>query len=437
VVRFLDLCAVFVASAVACSNGVTESGPKSVARDSSSSGDGSTFQRATLTVTAHVESSDSALAAAVGSPTGLLRNALVTLQRQGRTGSVSTDSTDAVGTARFADLVPGSYVITVVRLLTSAEIAGFRSADADVNAFGGGLVVEVGAPTTAATVEVAAGRRGSLVISELFAYSPKFGPLGISEYRFGMFIELYNNSDTTIYLDGTIIGEGLAWFRWYHEAIDCVHMEKWRNDPDGIWAINFDAFPGTGQDHPLAPGGATVVATDAIDHRAVLAGFLDLSGADFEMHGSNDVDNPGVPNMIDVGVQEPGATVDGHGLWFRGEGATFLASPVDVTTLPRDSLPVSSPWYVRMPRDAILDVYSTSETPAGEAASSALGYPLCPQIVNSVFDRQYANLYDRQVALSMRRKVFATLPDGRVILLRTRSSANDFVLEAPTPGKVP
>jgi hypothetical protein len=435
-VRFLDLCALFVASAAACSYGVTESG-SSRAHDSSSSDGGGTFQRATLTVTVQVESPDSALAAAVGSPGGLLRNAVVTLRRQGQSGGVSTDSTGTAGTATFADLVPGSYVITVVRLLTSAETAGFRSTDVDVNAFGGGLVVDVGAPTTAATVEVAAGRRGSLVISELFAYSPKFGPQGITEYRFGMFLELYNNSDTTIYLDGKIIGEGLAWFRWYHEAIDCVHMEKWRNDPEGIWAISFDAFPGTGQDHPLAPGGATVVATDAIDHRAVLAGFLDLSGADFEMRGSNDVDNPGVPDMIDVGLQEPGASVDGHGLWFRGEGATFVASPVDVSSLSRDSLPVNSPWYVRIPQDAILDVYSTSETPAGEAASSALGYSLCPQLLNTVFDRQYASLFDRQAPLSMRRKVFATLPDGRVILLRTRSSANDFELAGPTPGKVP
>jgi hypothetical protein len=405
--------------------------------DTTGTDGGGTVQRATLTVTARVSGPDSALAVLVGSPSGVLRAAAVTIQRQGSAGSVVSDTTDAVGQAAFPALLPGSYVVSVVRLLAPAEIAQLDSADRDVNAFGGGAVVTVAAPATDAPVAVAAGRRGALVISEMFSPRPYETTVQYNEYDYGQFIELYNNADTTIYLDGKIIGRGISWYRDFPPpGNSCVDMERWRNDPDGIWMRYLDAFPGTGRQYPLAPGQAVVVATDAIDHRTILPDFLDLSGADFEFEGPTDVDNPAVPNMVDLSLGVFGGGYFTHGLWFD-EGAYVLADAVDVAALPHDNLPVVSPEYLRMPAASLLDVFTTGKIPAGEAEAAASGWPLCPQIVNTRFDRQYANLYDRQVLRSMRRRVFGRLPDGRVILMRTRSSANDFELAAPTPGVVP
>jgi hypothetical protein len=404
--------------------------------DTTGTDDGGAVQRATLTVTARVSGPDSALAARVGSPGGVLRDAAVTIQRQGSAGTTTSDTTDPAGQVAFPGLLPGSYVVSVVRLLVPAEIAQLDSVDQDVNAFGGGAVVTVVAPATDAAVAVAAGRRGALVISEVFA-PDAYVESGQFVYRYGGFIELYNNADTTIYLDGKVIGRGISWFRDYSPPRTCQDMERWRNDPEGIWTKYLDAFPGPGQSHPLAPGRTVVVATDAIDHATLVPGFLDLSGADFELAGSNDVDNPAVPNMLDIGLGEWGAGLLGHGLDFADAGVVFVADPVDVDSLARDNLPVQDPPHVRVPRARVEDVFTTGQTPGLEAENTAEGFPLCPQLVNATMDRQYANLWDTNALRSMRRRVFGRLPDGRVILMRTRSSAADFELDAPSPGVVP
>jgi hypothetical protein len=392
--------------------------------------DTTTIQRATLTLTVSVEPADSALAAAVGSPGGVLANALVTLRRG--TGQPRFDTTDAAGTATFADLLPGAYDASAVRLLTPEETAGFDPADQDVTAFAGGALLPVAAPASSGRMAVAAGRRGSLVISENFAAEP-WAPSGIyNYYYFGHYVELYNNADTAIQLSGIVIGRGQSWFRDY-TTMTCAVNGTWRNDPDGIWAKFFDAFPPM----LLAPGATVVVATDAIDHGAIVAGMPNLAGADFEFIGSNDVDNPGVPNMIRSGLGEWSASVFGHGFITPPDGALFVALPVTVSELVQDNLPVQDPPHVRIPREKLLDVFTTSETPALEAALTAQGYPLCEQIVHQNHDRGYASLYDAKALTSMKRRVLARLPDGRILLLRTRTSRVDFETGAPSPGSVP
>jgi hypothetical protein len=393
--------------------------------------DTTTVQRATLTLIVSVAPADSALAAEVGSPGRVLDKALVTIWRG--TSQPRFDTTDATGTAAFADVLPGTYTASAVRILTPEETAVFGPADQDVNAFGGGAVIAVAAPTSSARLDVAAGRRGSLVISENFAAEP-YAPDGqYYYYYFGHYVELYNNADTAIQLNGIVIGRGQSWFRDFGPPRTCTEMERWRNDPDGIWTRFFDAFP----PRVLAPGAAVVVATDAIDHGAVVPGMPNLAGADFEFIGSNDVDNPAVPNMIRSGLAEWDAPVLGHGFRTPGDGALFVALPVTVSELLRDNLPVQDPTYVRIPREKVLDVFTTSETPALEAAATAQGYPLCAQLVHQNFDRGYASLYDPLELTSMKRRVLARLPDGRIILLRTRTSRIDFETGAPSPGVVP
>lgn len=395
--------------------------------------DTTTVQRATLTLTVTVPPADSALAAAVGSPGGVLRDAFITIRRSGSGQPSLFDTTDAAGTAAFAALLPGSYSVSVARLLTPEETAGFDPADQDVTAFGGAAQVSVAAPASAGRVDAVAGRRGSLVISESFAAEP-WAPSGIyNDYYFAHYVELYNNADTAIQLRGKVIGRGISWFRDYPNGLNCAEGEQWRNDPDGIWTRYFDAFPSM----LLAPGAAVVVATDAIDHGAIVAGMPNLTTVNFEFIGSNDVDNPAVPNMIRSGLAEWAASVLGHGLITPGDGILFVADSVAVSKLPREDLPVQNPEYVRIPRDKVLDVFTTTKTPALEAATSIAFGPICAQLVHENFDRGYASLYDGRELTSMTRLVMTTLPDGRRLLLRTRTSRNDFVTGPRSPGWVP
>ena len=400
--------------------------------DTTGTGGGGGVTKASLAVTVQVDPADATVRDALGWTSGL-PNAQVTVQRSGSAASTQTATTDASGVARFSGLLPGTYTISSERVLTAAERALLASPDADVNAFGGGATLDVAAPSASITIAAPAGRPGSLVISELFVGRPNGGHAG--EYPLASYIELYNNSDTTIYLDGKIVGRGQVWVRDYPSPLSCAEMAQWRVDPQGIWARFFYQFPGTGQTYPLAPGHATVVATDAIDERQFFPELMDLSGAQFEFIGPSDVDNPASVNMLNVGLGEWASTAFGHGLYWSGDDVTaFVASPVDVASLPHAQLPVQDPAYVRIPGDKLLDVLTSDLTPERDAT---LQYHSCGQEVNTAFDRQQAMLTDYATDVSIQRRVLFLTSTGRTVLLRTRTSARDFARTAWTPGTIP
>jgi len=394
--------------------------------------DGGTVQKASLTVTVAVKGADSVLASVLGSTGGVLTNAEVTIVRS-RSGESYTDTTDASGTVHFERILPGPYAVSVLRTLTAEEYALILAQGADINAFAGARSLEVSSPMSEGVVVASAGEPGSLVISEWF---PGLAYLPSGEgYVYGQFTELYNNSNTTIYLDGKILVQGMIHgFRaapWHN----CVGLEPWQTDPDGIWTMQYVvAFPGSGQDYPLAPGQTAVVALDAIDHREFVAGLHDLSEADFELTEGGDVDNPAVPNMVNLGR----VCCGGHGLrWGWNDVLMALGQPVDVSSLRKDYPPLLLEHWL-IPAAKILDVLVATPTPELEAVVSGLFAPLCPRIVHESFDRQPAAIVDARSLEGIQRRVFAVLPDGRKVLQRTKTSSRDFVARYPaTPGVIP
>jgi hypothetical protein len=277
------------------------------------------------------------------------------------------------------------------------------------------------------TLFAPASHRHSLVISE-WGFYPGGAP-GVGSYSFGGFLELANNSDTTVYLDGIVVGMTYTKDEEYGPGY-CARSEFVTNDPDGVWTRYFDSLPGTGHTYPLAPGATAVIATDAIDHSVIMPGGLDLSHADFEFPGLSDVDNPGVPNAIDIGLAPYWL---GHGLYF-GDLApvTFVALPLDVGALP------TTPGhdYVRVPRNRILDVVAL-------LWKHTITNAWCPHLVHRNFDRYRAQLVESpsqqldSFLHSAHRKVAYTRADGRMILQHTRTAATDFYIGPRTPGWLP
>ena len=429
VVAFMAVASTVVLLTTACKSDAALN-PGSVDTTGTGGGGGG-VTKATLAVTVIVDPADATVRDALGFTAGV-PGADVTIQRSGSAASTQTATTDVSGVARLSDLLPGSYAISTVRLLSAAERTSLASADADVNAFGGGATVSVSAPSASVRIAAPAGRPGSLVISELFVGWPNAYQAG--EYFLASYIELYNNSDTTIFLDGKIVGRGQPWSRDYASPRSCAEMAQWRLDPDGIWMHYFYQFPGSGQTYPLAPGHATVVATDAIDERQFYPELMDLSGAQFEFIGPSDVDNPASVNMIDLSLTTNADP--GHGLWWgRSDVTAFVANPVDVASLPHATLPSVEPDWVRMPASALLDVFSSSVTPA-EEANEQYGHT-CGQQVSPAIDRQQATLSGGNDSVSINRKVLFQTATGRKVLLRTRTSARDFELDKPNPGTIP
>lgn len=392
---------------------------------------GGTVQRGALTVTLTVSGEAAQVASALGAGGSGLPGVEVTIQRVG-SAEQFRQVTDSTGQVRFEGLLSGHYDVALVRLLTEAEVRSVSQAlgpdFADVNAFGGGGFAEVESPSSQASFDAVAGRRGSLVISEMYQHAS----LGTAtQYMFGRYLELYNNADTTVYLDGMLLVQGIVLLSENPER-PCSVMEQWHLDEDGIWSQWHVQFPGSGSTYPVRPGEAAVVATDAIDHRSFGSDLYDLSGADFEGFGSQDVDNPRVPNLIDVGVLRWEFAGIGHG-WYPGSaGITVLVQPVDTAGLPTEDFPgFRYPRHRRIPASAIVDLATFLEVPEAN-----LFAPYCNNLVPPAFDRRPARVLNQQLTTSIARKPLATLPDGRVILQRTRTSASDFTRSAPSPGRV-
>jgi hypothetical protein len=371
---------------------------------------------------------DSAVARKVGWSAGV-PGAVVTVSPANADTAVGPPiavlTSDSAGRVSIPDLVDGHYLVEVQRLLTAGEMARLAATE-DVVGFMANTTVERGEDT----VVVPGSHRRSIVISE-WAFNAQWGFETRTTYYYGGFLELTNNSDTTIYLDGLAVGDA------YAKAFDlrqgwCAASDFVTTDPDGVWTRFFGSVPGRGRDHPLAPGASAAIATDGIDHSALVDGALDLSHADFEFIGNADVDNPGVPNMVDLTMKFWAYMPHGlvSGFFTTSVVIAFVALPVDTASLPH----TPGNDYVRIPRDRLLDVVASR-------ANHIFQWPECPHIVHSNFDRHPARFltpsYQVAEVVSAHRKVAYTRPDGRKILQHTRSGMTDFFIAPRTPWVLP
>jgi hypothetical protein len=396
-----------------------------------------------------IDPADAAVAAALGlspvSPSGLR----VQVSRSaGSTEAPRTVTTDASGVARFEGLLEGTYAIGVERSITDAERAALAPTDQDVTAIAGGTALAVRPGTATAEVVAVAGRRGSLVISEVWPFKVETPSTTFVD---GGYIELYNNGDSTVHLDGMILGTiplvSGTLLNPSPENDVCVTYLDWRNDSTALGLGTALQFPGSGTEYPLAPGAAVIIATDAIDHRPFGAGMLDLSQADFELIGdTRDVDNPAVPNLTRLRTPQ-GVGAFGHGVSFSSgfpDAYVIARRPVEplerrTVGLGRSSRDIDMPF---VPRADVLDVFLGTWAPSVITLFESIGtgFVRCAVPWHPVWDRDAApivdsNLHDLPQAY-VRRAAY-TRTDGRVVLQRTKTSSRDWVYGPPaTPGVV-
>jgi hypothetical protein len=372
-------------------------------------------QPAAVSVTLLVRAEEPGLAAALDWPAGIPAAEVEITAEEGENGWRWNGESDASGTVRVADVPAGTYRVSVRRVLNESERTRL---DGAINAFIDERVLLLDGAADY-TWEVPAARTHSLIISEFFFRGLQV-PNAICCYYFGGFLRIHNNADSTVYLDGMILGQGFTLFADYAPLRSCAALQHMRLDPEGIWSMFFHRFPGTGRDYPVLPGRSVIVATDAIDHRPF--GAHDLSGADFELvSATGGVDNPAVPNLVDIGTQPHPL---GHGLYFNTQTVFFLAAAQDDTKLLRMREPNYPYEYARIPFNTILDsgIVVVESFLAGELVS-----PPCRELVHATTDRGYAlNLRFDQPHLSLHRRPLLTAPDGRTILQHTGNSGVDF-----------
>lgn len=319
-------------------------------------------------------------------------------------------------------LAAARYGVSLLRPLTAPE----RSSLPGISFEGLALDAEFSV-TSADTLSIMAlgATRGSLVTSEWFFTAGWYGefPYDLSGYW-----ELYNASDTTIYLDGLMLGQGFAQFIETN-PYSCSQSEKEWLPPNGVWVQRFDKFPGGGSDYPLQPGEVAVVAGYAIDHRPVFRNALDLREADFEFGSPSGVNNPDVPNMIWLG---PERAREGA-IFASGIGVPIVMLPVDPYSLPvQYTTKATSPQQFRkVPIEYILDIFAwRPATP---------GFTPCRFMINPAInvDVETRGAAPDPFLVSTHRRLLTTTGNGRRILIRTRSSKTDFEDGLRTPGVLP
>jgi hypothetical protein len=384
----------------------------------------------TITLEFRADTADLPTAGALGWADGIPDVVVTVVHEDSASGTAQTLHGSEAGTLTVEQLPAGRYRLDAVRWLTAEERARLPTGD-DAVGFLARATLSTAAASAQMAVPLVASRRRGLIISE-FKGDPIEARGTTEAYFFSGYIRLYNNADTVIYLDGLIVGSGLA-TQFDYPNFPCSLYLVYAMDPLGVWANYFHQLPGKGTDYPLRPGETAVLATDAIDHRPLYPIGLDLRAADFEFYaGASDVDNPEVPNALDVGMRP---AFLGHGLYWSSLGTVvWLARSFELATMDTQVIPGTAGAWARIPANALLDVMAIKTSWQGS------GYRECTRLVHPSFDRKEVQLLGvpfRDDTLAYRRLQLPFTITGIPVLQHTRTSALDFTTAARNPFAKP
>lgn len=258
---------------------------------------------------------------------------------QSRTHSFTvTAMTDENGRVTFGNLATGEYLLSARRDMMIENNKKVFSGRGDFEILG-----EVTVEDTVFVDLVAA---SDLMINEIY-----YCGATCIYYMYDQYVELYNASTDTLYLDGIILTRQLGTIDPDMETNDYVKA---------IYAYQFPGTPVTGRDYPITPGEFIVIASDAFNHQDYGCEYgisVDLSNADWECFNplGLDYDNQEVPNLVNI---NPSRTTDYlinlvHNAIVIATGESYSFETSDTGSL-----------YVIIPIETIIDgvEYASSET---------------------------------------------------------------------------
>ncbi|AQG77887.1 DUF4876 domain-containing protein [Spirosoma montaniterrae] len=346
--------------------------------------------------------------------------------------SSTTAVTDGSGRATFADVLPGNYNVAASRSLTEAEALALTgiSQRVELNAARNAVAILETPNPLAIDLRLSGSTLGSLVIKEVY-YTGSRTPAN-GTYFSDQFVEIYNNSTDTLFLDGLCIADAYGVSGLINPTNRPTEFSS-GTATQGIFQQNVFVnsvwrIPGTGRQRPLAPGRSIVIAQDGVNHRAAdlnPSSPVDLSGADWETFNERpdgrDADAPGVPNLERLyftGGFDWLLPVFGPGL------IIFRTDNVDA--LERIAIPGAAATVqprIRVPGNLVIDAFEALQN------GNSRDFKRIPTALDAGF--VFADdTYNRQ---SFRRKTATTI-GGRRVLQDSNNSTNDFEkIASPTP----
>lgn len=242
-------------------------------------------------------------------------------------------------------------------------------------------------------------------------------------YTTDSYVELFNNSDEVIYVDGRYLA--------LTESVSTLAYPASEN-PDYIYMRQICRFPGSGTDYPVNPGQSVVVAArSARNHTESAATSIDLSGADFEVKLTEGSGNPDVP-MMEI-ISNSTTTAYFNLISGGPNGVVLFETDEDVQSWPEvyQKGKTSGEKFRQVPKTVVTDGVECLKKPA-QSAPDVNSKRLQDDIDAGYIVINTVNGYNHE---SVERKV-SRFEGGRYYLIDTNNSSADFaVCTDPTPRK--
>ena len=334
--------------------------------------------------------------------------------------------TDAAGMVTVTDLVPGIYDI-----ITNWEMSGKQYKALLKNPEGvddkARVIVGVSLMNQRIfkaqdmVIDLSAAVVKGLMISKVY-YSGTKDQMD-RNYGTDSYIEIFNNSDEVVYIDGKYLG--LA------ESVSPAAYPANEN-PDSIYMRQICQFPGDGADYPVQPGGSIVVAArSARNHQESALNTVDLSHADFEVKVMEGSGNPDVPMLPIISNSTKIQTLN---LLSGGPNAVVLfETDEDVLSWPEvyQRGKTSGEMFRRIHKSVVIDGVECLKKPAQTDPD------VNTKRLQAEIDAGYITItaINGNNHESVDRKV-SRYENGRYYLTDTNNSSADFVVcTDPTPRK--
>lgn len=261
----------------------------------------------------------------------------------------------------------------------------------------------------------------SLLISKIYYSGTKDN--SNRNYRTDSFVEIFNNSDEVVYLDGKYLA--------LTESVSpAAYLAK--DNPNFLYTRQICQFPGNGNDHPVQPGKSIVIAArSARDHTASASTSVDLSNADFEV---KDIDGTGNPEVKALPVVSSSSPIKFLNLLSNGSNAIFIfETDQDIMEWPEVFAPgkTSGERFRKVPVSVVLDGVESLVNNA--TTGPDVNLKRFQDIVDAGFG--YINATSGYTNESLERKI-SSIEGERVVLQDSNNSTADFVIiTGPTPRK--
>jgi len=342
------------------------------------------------------------------------------------TGVTQEYESDSEGRISATGITAGVYTVIATKTISPAEADTLVGVAEEILCSGTIptlRITEAGASILSLTGSVA----GGFVIKE-FYYTGSKTPSG-TNYLYDGFIEIYNNSTAVLYADSLIVG---------NTKPSSSSVYGFYSDKEYVYLTQAWMIPGTGKNHPVAPGASIVIAVTALNHKTDPNGNpnspadLGKGVADFETYfnptGTNirDTDNPDVPNMH----HQYYSTTAGFdwNIGINGTGLVLFKDP-SVSSLPSFTEPNVSGTtrYLQVPVSSVLDAVDCVGN-----STVTMDKKRLPETVDAGLTYVGVASSGRSVMRKVKNMI-----GQRAVLMDTNNSSVDFeVNNNPTPRKI-